>query len=886
MYPAMLSQDLLFDWHGHAEKLMSEVAALESSQPELATYLLAMGDFILRHIADKQVLTYLEPSLSHAFDALNLIAADQSPRIDKAQFERLGVQLEGFSTDMEESESTPPSMLLKPFKDDPAKPLLETPTEADATQEVSDNATPGKPDTQDVVEDTDPELVDIFNDEAQELLAAIDASLCEWQRDPLLAAPKAELQRQLHTLKGGARMVGWREMAGIAHAFESDIIALKDAPLAQDFERWENQRVALEHFRTDKMRPVDLEENTADSPEHVEQVRALEVLKVSVDSLDQLANVGGELTIARSQLDEQRQALVQVINDLDQAQRRTMDQLRRLETQTQAQIAYRREQVDASNDEVFDPLEMDRYTQLQQLTNGLLESLSDIADLKTTANDVLRHMESTLQQQGRMNTTLVQGLHRARMIPVARILPRLRRLVDQIGRELDKSVAFYAEQVEGDLQREVLERVATSLEHLVRNALDHGIENLQERQKAGKPDMAKITLVVQQSDNELVFKLSDDGAGIDHDKVLAKALAEGMISAEDALSREDVNRLIMRPGFSTAADVSEISGRGVGLDVVESEILTLGGRVELHSEEGVGTEFSLAVPFTQSVNRALLVDVAGQRFALPFVGVEGIIRISRRELAAMREDTKSPLSYGNQHYRFCELSRLLGMDRATEELNGTFSPLILVRTADGNFAIRVDALRGSRDLVIKSLGPQFGKLLGIAGATIMGDGSVINILDLPPLLRAWQQGLRFAGNTQLAEDAQAQRAHILIVDDSITVRKITSRLLARHHYKVETAKDGVEGLEKLAQTIPDAIMLDVEMPRMDGFEFASQVRHSAVWRDIPIVMVSSRSGEKHRRRAEDVGVDLLLSKPYNEDILLAMLEKLIQQRHPAGDEYG
>ena len=887
MYPAMLSQDVLFDWHGHAESLLMEVAALEASQPALATYLSAMGNFILRHIVDKQVLTHLEPSLSHAFDALNLIAADQSPRIDESLLERLAAQLEDNSAQMEESELAPPAILIKPFKDDPTKPLLESPTGSDETAEVTEETAPGKFDSQGAADDIDPELVDIFNEEAQELLTAISTSMHDWQREPRQTAPKAALQRLLHTLKGGARMVGWQDMAAIAHTFESDIVAIHDTPSPQDFSRWQQHQLAMENIRTTNMQSGDEHEITsADPPQFVEHDKALEVLRVSVDSLEQLANISGELTIARSQLDEQRRALMQVVSDLDQAQRRTMDQLRRLEAQTQAQIAYRREQVDTAVDEVFDPLEMDRYTQLQQLTNGLMESLSDIADLKTTANDVLQHMESTLQQQGRMNTSLVQGLHQVRMIPVARILPRLRRLVDQIAGELGKSVTFTAERIEGELQREVLERVATSLEHIVRNALDHGIESLAKRQQAGKAAVATISLTVLQCDNELIFKLSDDGAGIDHDKVLAKALTEGIVGAEDTLSHEEILRLIMRPGFSTAQGVSEISGRGVGLDVVENEVLTLGGRVELHSTLGEGSEFTLVVPFTQSVNRALLVDVGGQRLALPFVGVNAIIRVSRREIDAMRADTSSRLSYGDQHYRFCELSHLLGLGRSASEKNHTFSPLILVSTGDGNFAILVDALKGSRDLVIKSLGPQFGKLLGIAGATIMGDGSVINILDLPPLLRAWQQGLRFTGSVQRAEDAQSQRAQILIVDDSITVRKITSRLLARHHYGVETAKDGVEGLEKLAQAIPDAIMLDVEMPRMDGFEFASQVRHSPQWCDIPIVMVSSRSGEKHRRRAEEVGVDFLLSKPYNEEILLAMLEKMIQHRQTAGEGDG
>lgn len=322
------------------------------------------------------------------------------------------------------------------------------------------------------------------------------------------------------------------------------------------------------------------------------------------------------------------------------------------------------------------------------------------------------------------------------------------------------------------------------------------------------------------------------------------------------------------------------------MDVVDNEMLSLGGRVEVQSIVDHGTEFTLVVPFSQSVNRALMVDVGSQRFAVPFAGIEGIMRISRRELAGLRENKDSRLSYGKQHYHFCEMAQLLGLEEEASAVQEGYSPLILLRAGDGNFAVRVDALRGSRELVVKSLGPQFGKLMGIAGATIMGDGSVISIVDLPPLLRAWQQGLRFIHAADDSVARREQQATVMIVDDSITVRKITSRLLERHQFQVMTAKDGVDGLEKLEGQIPNIILLDVEMPRMDGFEFASQVRHSEQWQHIPIVMVSSRSGEKHRRRAEEVGVDHLLSKPYREEVLLDMINELLQHGRRGESDNG
>lgn len=885
MYPAMLSHDLNFDWHGHAEQLQQDVAPLATSQLSMAALLNAIAEFILRHIVDKQVLDHLEPALGQAFDALNLIAADQAPVIDKATLDSLAEHLESADQELEDNRQQIDSPLAKSLTEDVPAPLLEPREEpAIPTDKV---AAPGKLEAAEVEDAVDPELIEIFSEEAQELIEAIDVSLSEWQQSPGSESPNADLKRQLHTLKGGARMVNWRDMAATAHEFESELIALSASPSGEHFRTWRGYWQSLEEMLRGLDHGDEDEAPVAAVASKSEKVpKAIDLLKVPVDTLEEMANIGGEITISRSQLDEQRRAMLKVITELEAAQQRTMDQLRRLDTQTQAQIAYRREQLETTADESFDPLEMDRYTLLQQLTNGLMESLSDIGDLKSTATDLLRNMETTLVQQGRMSASLVQKLHQSRMIPVARLLPRLRRLVDQISLELGKPVEFVAEQIEGELQRSVLERIATSLEHIVRNALDHGIEMPKERVALGKPEVGTIKLNVQRRDNELVFVMSDDGGGINREEVLAKAVSRGIVADDEQLSPNDVLRLIMRPGFSTAEQVTEISGRGVGMDVVDNEMLSLGGRVEVQSILDHGTEFTLVVPFSQSVNRALMVDVGSQRFAVPFAGIEGIMRISRRELAGLRENKDRRLSYGKQHYHFCEMAQLLGLEEESSALQEGYSPLILLRAGDGNFAVRVDALRGSRELVVKSLGPQFGKLMGIAGATIMGDGSVISIVDLPPLLRAWQQGLRFIHAADDNVSRHEQQATVMIVDDSITVRKITSRLLERHQFQVMTAKDGVDGLEKLEGQVPNIILLDVEMPRMDGFEFASQVRHSDQWQHIPIVMVSSRSGEKHRRRAEEVGVDHLLSKPYREEVLLDMINDLLQHGRGGDVDHG
>jgi chemosensory pili system protein ChpA (sensor histidine kinase/response regulator) len=863
IYPATLARDIDFPWHVEAHKLDQQSHTLAQNHPTLASLLRAMADFLLRHEVTESVLERFEIALQQAFDALNLIAAEQPVTIADKYINDLVVQMDPEQQQAIEQQSQPVSSEM-------------VSNDAQQDEEPSEKKLLASSDEEVV----NPELVAIFSDEASELCEAIENSLNQWQQNVADTAVLPELLRLLHTLKGGARMVNWRDVASASHDFESELLLLdkKVTPTPEQFKTWFAQYrtvLALLHARNSLA-----DEDPMPMADMAKQQAIVDVLKLPVEDLDDMANVSCELSISSSQMMEQRLSLVKATDDLELAQQRLVDQLRRLDMQTKAQITYRREQV-STGEEDFDPLEMDRYTQLQQLTNSLLESASDVADIKSTTQDILRHMENTLVQQGRLNKTLTDNLHAARMIPVTRLLPKLRRLVTQLGEELGKPVQFLTEHIEGELQRSVLERIGTSLEHIIRNALDHGIELPEQRSQLNKPAEGTIKLSVSRQDNELVFLMSDDGRGVDPEIVLAKAIERGIVSAEDTLSDDDILKLIMRPGFSTAEKITEISGRGVGLDVVDGELLSLGGRVEIQSKVGEGTQFSLAVPFSQSMNRALLVDVAGQSFAIPFSGVEGIMRLPQKELLAMATQKDPAVGYGNQRYTFCRLEDLLGLDETTTFDDINYYPIILVKTGDGNFAIRVDILRGSRALVVKSLGPQFGQLLGVAGATIMGDGRVLTILDLPPLLRSWHLGMGFKLGDDLELMVDKTPPCIMIVDDSITVRKITSKLLIRHDFEVMMAKDGVDAIEQLEHKLPEVILLDVEMPRMDGFEFATHIRHHNLWQDIPIIMISSRSGSKHRQRAEKIGVNYLLSKPYREEQLLDLLQQCLELKSGA-----
>ncbi|WP_439133111.1 Hpt domain-containing protein [Pseudomaricurvus sp.] len=609
--------------------------------------------------------------------------------------------------------------------------------------------------------------------------------------------------------------------------------------------------------------------SSVSAPMQTKRSAPQEVVKVSAELLEELVNLAGETSISRGRMEEQVSELGFAIDEMDSTIARLQEQLRRLDIETEAQILFRQEQM-AEQDE-FDPLEMDRYSQLQQLSRSLIESASDLMDLKSTLSDKTRDTETLLLQQSRINTDLQEGLMRSRMVPFSRLVPRLRRIVRQVSGELDKRVNFELDNVEGELDRTVLERMVAPLEHMLRNAVDHGIEPSRERTAAGKSESGRIVLTVGREGGDVILRLIDDGRGINLERVREKAIERGLMSEEAKLSDREIMQFILHAGFSTAESVTQISGRGVGMDVVHSEIKQLGGAMSINSRAGEGTEFTIRLPFTVSVNRALMVRIGDDRYAIPLNTIEGIVRVSPFELEHYYQDPEARFEYAGEQYKVNYLGNLLNSD-ARPKLEGQAMPLpvVLVRTAQHAVAMQVDMLMGSREVVVKSLGPQFATVLGVSGATVMGDGSVVVILDPHAMIR---QDAALLHDTEMlmspVEEVIEERVKtVMVVDDSVTVRKVTSRFLEREGYEVITAKDGADALLQLQDHIPDVMLLDIEMPRMDGFEVAKNIRSSSRLKHIPIIMITSRTGDKHRERAFSLGVDRYLGKPYQEDNLL------------------
>lgn len=767
----------------------------------------------------------------------------------------------------------------------------------------------------------DPEVLEIFLEEAGEILDQLEQLLDDWRKDPANNHFNQEAQRALHTLKGGARLSQLSGLGNKAHALETRLIDLggntpgddawraitegQDAivALVADIRnRFENPGAAPEPARPDVKTP-EMPEPGAEKPAEPEKPAApapkpnkspskppaksaaaqrapQETIRVSAPLLDELVNLAGETSITRGRLEQQTSDFSHNLDEMAATIERLREQLRRMEIETETQILFRAEKEhgpDYGDD--FDPLEMDRYSAIQQLSRALTESSSDLADLRETLSDRVRDTETLLVQQSRINTELQEGLMKTRMIPFASMVPRLRRIVRQISGELSKKVEFDVRNPEGEMDRNILERMIAPLEHMLRNALDHGIETPADRKKAGKPDTGEVTLSLTREGGDVVLRMIDDGAGIPAQVIRDKAIRQGMMSADEDLSEREILQFILQPGFSTAQQVTQISGRGVGMDVVASEIKQLGGSLDIDSSLGKGTVFTVRLPFTVSVNRALMVSTGEDFYAIPLNTIEGIVRVSTYELEEYYKPDAPVYEYAGQQYRLQYLGSLLNSDHHPK-LQGQALPLpvILVRGAEQPMALQVDSLMGSREIVVKSLGPQFNTVRGVSGATILGDGNVVVILDLPAMIRSdiLSERQRIA-NLEKAKEAsrrEEQATVVMVVDDSVTVRKVTSRLLERNGMEVITAKDGLDAVAQLQDHKPDIILLDIEMPRMDGFEVASFVRHDDNLKDTPICMITSRTGEKHRERALAIGVNEYLGKPFQETELLDTITRL------------
>jgi chemosensory pili system protein ChpA (sensor histidine kinase/response regulator) len=812
----------------------------------------------------------------------------------------------------------------------------------------------------------DPEIAAIFAEEANELLNQAEDALRDLENTPADARRVLlELQRLLHTLKGGARMSGVAPMGDLSHALETLLAEMSGGRVAPDaaatglvqrcLDQLHQMRDAIEAGQPvhaantlvakvagsaadsarqalvpqppeaeetpppaahapvrEELSPVvraappstsreqpppaietppavarggvsEVSEEAPDlEPERADAARAevatgqarpserAETTRVDAGLLDALLNGAGEISIFQSRLKQQLHSIEFHLGELGATVTRLREQLRNLEAETEAQILHRHED-DSAADEDFDPLELDRYSAIQQLSRALAETSNDVASINELLHGLTSEADTLLTQQHRVTSEIQDSLMQTRMVSMQRHISRLARIVRQAALDTKKSAELVVTGADSELDRQVLDSILPAFEHLLRNAVVHGIEDPPRRKRAGKPDTGTVALKLRREGSEVLIEVADDGAGLDLDAIRRKATEQGLIADGQTASDEEAIDFILRPGFSTAGELTQAAGRGVGMDVVDNEVKKLGGSMRIETAAGQGTRFIIRLPYTLAVTHALIVNVGEETFALPLPTVEGITRVRREQLLEILTQDEPVLDYGGVSYRVQHLGSLVGSaPSALPEEEGAVS-LVLVRAGEHSTALLTDSLEGSREIVVKTLGPHITSVSGVSGATILGDGRIVVILDPVTLVRAQPAVTEPA----VIETAAKEPLTALVVDDSITMRRVTQRLLERRNAKVLTARDGLDAITVLQEHDVDVILLDIEMPRMDGYQFATHVRNDPRLKDLPIIMITSRSGEKHRAKAIEIGVNDYLSKPYQEGQLIKAIESLV-----------
>ena len=820
--------------------------------------------------------------------------------------------------------------------------------------------------TAEVVE-FDPEVATIFAGEAAEILESAELALQDFRKGDAEFKSLVELQRLLHTLKGGARMAGVTSMGDLSHSLEgllsgisaaqvepaAEVIeviqrsldqlhVMRDAvsagqeaaasaelpqlmqfpsgfgpaerPAAADAEAQEEDAAthgtsiapapelsglqSLEPDQTEGAEETGIfamsedvqttfaapddeddehsaaaaaEATTVSSVEHPAQaVSSQELVRVDAELLDSLFDGAGEISIFQSRLKQQAHSIDFNLGELDQTVSRLREQLRSLEAETEAEILHRHEDEGVTEDE-FDPLELDRYSKIQQLSRALAETANDVASINDLLRALTNETETLVTQQARVTTDLQDGLMRTRMVPFQRHVPRLARIVRQASSESGKSAKLIVEGGEGELDRQVLESMLPPFEHLLRNAVVHGIEAPEIRRERGKPAVGRVTVKLQREGSEVLIEVADDGAGLDLDNIRRKAHEQGLLAEGQEVSDSEAAELILIPGLTTATELTQVAGRGVGMDIVANALKNLSGSMRIESVPGKGTRFLLRLPYTLAITNALIVNVGEETFALPLPTVEGVMRVAKDKLLELLTEDKPTIDYEGVSYRVQHLGTFVGAAPSALPEEDLSAALILIRAGDNSTALLTDSLEGSREVVVKTLGSQITSIPGVSGATILGDGRIIVILDMSTLVRSQTVAVGRAPAPMKLE----QQITVLVVDDSITVRRVTQKLLERYGVRVLTARDGLDAVGVIQDNEPDIILLDIEMPRMDGYQFATHVRNDPKLENVPIIMITSRSGEKHRARAIEIGVNDYLTKPFQESQLKKAIETLL-----------
>ena len=792
-------------------------------------------------------------------------------------------------------------------------------------------------------EDLLPELLEAFAPEAEDHLRTISTQLTLLDKEPQDKEVLRVIRRTVHTLKGAAATVGLQAVADLSHRME-DLLDLVDddsvtmtrglmqllfasSDMLEDMVAGQVDEAALAGLMTqykqqmsgeaesiptleplkiaDLLGPemvFDLGSQRATKPQTAPAakkpqtaVNPDEVIRVPLERLNELVRLASELIITRTTFEQRLGDLNRLTNELQPS----IDRLRRLSTRLETQyevaalastplnvpptnrVEENGRSADSSNGFVyeFDELEFDRYTEFHLLSRELAETTSDIRLVGNELNHLIGDFEGVIENQGRISSELQDKLMRTRMLPFATLTTRLQRAVRVVAQKQGKQVDLVIEGEEVELDKKVLDDIADPLLHVLRNAVDHGIEPAELRQVLGKPARGQIQLRTFYQGNQVVIQVQDDGAGLQPERIRAKAISQGYVSESEArtLSEAELHSLIFAPGFSTADTVDELSGRGVGLDVLRSNVYKLKGTVAVDSKPGQHMIFTIRLPMTLAMNRALLVKANYETFAIPLNAVDLISRIERSDISHLGDEPVVRLN--DNIYPLLQLGELLHLKQPADDSIERV-PVLVLNAGSRQMALMVDEILEGREIVVKPLGNHLRYVHGVTGATLMGDGRPVLILNPAELMAAPTQAAprRQFHRTSTAATQRSKPLSVLVVDDSVSVRRVVTNLVKSVGWEALAAKDGVEALEMLQSsiTLPDAILMDIEMPRMDGYELTATLKANHHLSRIPIVMLTSRAGEKHRRKALELGVSAYLVKPYSDDVLINTVRTLAQ----------
>jgi chemotaxis protein histidine kinase CheA/ActR/RegA family two-component response regulator len=626
---------------------------------------------------------------------------------------------------------------------------------------------------------------------------------------------------------------------------------------------------------------------TAAKPVQTAKVQESAELRLGVSQLSRLLRRAGQSIVHTERLSKLLSDTDTWLVAMERNNQVLAARLRELDAMVNSQVVQLREaqQVDVS----FDPLELDRYDALHGLSRFIGETARDSSALVQQARESTNKSTTMLRDEGYALVDQHRELLTARMVPVKTAIPRLKRTVAQTAIATGRKVHLQVTGEDVVVDADVLSRLAEPLLHLLRNAVDHGIELPQDRVHVGKPEFGTIYLDFQRSGEEMVLRVSDDGRGLDLVAIEAKAVSFGLIDAPGALNETDLQRLILHPGFSTRDNVTETSGRGVGMDIVNDRITGLKGRLEIDSTIGLGSSFTVYVPVSSGVAQALVVQCAGEAVALPLEQVDSIVAAGLAQFSVSEHGIQ--LEYAGQTYPAFSLAQWLDLEETSTDnilQRAANWIVVLAKGATGPIALLVDEVLESRELILQDVGLLTRRVRGVIGGALRADGRPIFLLGVSELQRAVNAPKKASSssltaassNAAMRKRLQVARTRVLVVDDAWSVRRSMQQLLEDAGYEVATAADGFEALERLRAKVPAVVLTDLEMPNMNGLELSRRMQDIPQWAEIPVVMITSRTSTKHRDEGTKAGVDVYLTKPYLDADLLAQVRTLSAPKTP------